>query len=107
VAHPREPPVRIHRLELRREGCADIDPWVTANGITYDVAIDPTPPGSDVPELGTVSAIPTALVVDPRTMKVTQVIVGANDTSQNLQALDAQLVSNGAQPVAAPDAAAD
>ena len=82
---------------------ADIAPWVAENGITYDVVIDPAPAtdaGSLMTSIGGFPAVPSIILVDPRTMKVTARAGGVDPTQlQEGSAFDALVVKNGAPSV--------
>ena len=91
---------------------ADIDTWGKAVGATYDVVIDPAmnpmmDGGLPSTSIGTFMGVPTEIVVDPRTMKVTAVALGEGPNAEQFKDLDAVMVKNGAAEVAIPDAGAD
>ena len=85
----------------------DLATWIGANGITYDVVVDPAV-GSAVDgglpstSIGPFAGVPTMILVDARTMKVTQVLVGEDDSGAFYHAMDGLLVQNGAPEVALP-----
>jgi hypothetical protein len=93
---------------------ADIAAWVGKGSLTYDVVIDPAPAsdaGGLVVSIGTFTAVPTGIIVDTRTMKVTMASMGVTDSMMQLVTatpFNALLEKNGAPTVNGPgDAGTD
>jgi hypothetical protein len=71
---------------------ATVQRWISAFGITYDVAADPT--YSTIAATGGTVPIPYGYVIDPRTMRVQSIMEGESG-APTIPALDTLLTKNG------------